>query len=424
MIVAVPGYHPPAQPIFRKPAETHEGVTLRSIRLLLLLAVVGAIAGIAVPNAKALGYEDEPCPPQPQLKVCHPNAEVGKSYSLQISGKGGCTPDSVVYSIVAGSLPPGLSVSSSNALVSGVPTLPGVYQFWLQVADIPQWQGGAFWCQDDKQSQWQFQITVVPGLQIAQRQSRLNAGQLNQAYNMQFTATGGSNLTWSVASGSLPTGLNLDASNGLLSGTPTTLGDYTFQIKASDGSRSDVQTYTMSVVEPLKIAKFTPIAEVGRPVDVTLGATGGRSPYTWTATGVPAGLTFDPTTGKITGTPTAATAATLKVTVTDSLGAATSMTVDLPVFDRLIVTRGGLPAAKAGAVYSHRLLTIGGARPFRWTALKGLPAGIKLNARTGRLYGTAKKPGTYRFRVQVADTLGAHASLGFVLKVTGATVRR
>lgn len=396
---------------------------MRSIRLLLLLAVVAAVAGIAVPNAKALGYEDAPCPPQPQLKVCKPDAEVGKPYSLQIQGKGGCTPDSVVYSIVGGSLPPGLSVSSSNALVSGVPTQPGVYQFWLQVADIPQWKGGAFWCQDDKESQWQFQITVNQGLQIQQRQPLLTGGQINQAYNLQFTVSGASSVSWSVASGSLPAGLNLNPSTGMLSGTPTATGEYHFQIKASDGSRSDVQTYTLNVVEPLRIAKVTPVAEVSRPFDLSLTATGGKAPYTWSATGLPAGLTLDATTGKITGTPSDPTAGSVKVTVTDSLGIANTLTVDLPVFERLTVKRGALRAPKAGRRYSARLLTIGGARPFRWTVSRGLPSGIKLNARTGRLSGVAKKAGTYRFRVQVTDVLGARASLGFVLKVTGGGVR-
>ncbi len=397
---------------------------MRSIRILLVLVAVGAIAGIAVPKAKALGYEDEPCPPQPQLKVCHPDAEVGKAYSLQIQGKGGCTPDSVVYSIVGGSLPPGLSVSSSNAQVSGTPTQPGVYQFWLQIADIPQWQGGAFWCQDDKQSQWQFQITVVQGLQIQQRQSALTAGQLNQAYNLQFTSNGGSNLTWSVSSGTLPAGLSLNSSTGLLSGTPTAVGDYNFQIKVSDGSRSDVQTYALSVVEPLRVAKATPVAEVGQPFNLALSATGGRAPYTWSATGLPAGLTLDTTTGKITGTPTAATAGSVSVTVTDSLGAATSVNVSLAVADRLALQKGALPAARTGALYSRRLFTIGGAKPLMWSVLSGLPSGIRLNAKTGRLYGVAKKAGTYRFRVTVRDSLGVSSSQRLTLKVTGKSARK
>jgi hypothetical protein len=317
-----------------------------------------------------------------------------------------------------------MSVNSGNGHVSGVPTQPGTYQFWLQVSDIPQWQGGAFWCQDDKQSQWQFQITVLAGLQIQQRQSTLAAAQLNQAYNLQFTASGGSTVTWSVASGSLPAGLSLNSSTGLLSGTPTATGEYHFQIKASDGPRSDVQTYTLSVVEPLRIGKATGVAEVGRPFELALTATGGKAPYTWSATGLPDGLTLDVATGKISGTPTAATAGSVKVTVTDSVGATNTLTVDLPVVDRLTIKRGALRTARVGTIYSFRLTIVGGARPFRWSAAAGLPPGITLNARTGRLYGVARKAGTYRFRVQVTDALGASSSVSFTLKVVGGGARR
>jgi Putative Ig domain len=399
---------------------------MRSIRILLVLVVVGAIAGIAVPKAKALGYEDEPCPPQPQLKVCHPDAEVGKSYSLQIVGKGGCTPDSVVYEIVGGSLPPGLSVSSSNALVSGIPTQAGVYQFWLQVSDIPQWEGGAFWCQDAKQSQWQFQITVVGGLSIVQRQSTLTPGQVTKPYSLQLSATGGSNLTWSVASGALPAGLSLNPSTGLLSGTPTAAGDSQFQVKVTDGNRSDVQTYNLSIVEPLALAKpAAPAAEVGLPFQLQLNATGGKGPYTWSATGLPDGFTLDPATGVISGTPSAVSTAPVKVTVTDALGLTTTVDVNLSVSAKLALTKTSFLPAKVGVRYSARFVTIGGAGPFQWTLVSGsLPRGIKLDPSRGRLYGTARRAGTYRFRVQVTDKLGVRSSLGFVLKVTGKSARR
>ncbi len=54
----------------------------------------------------------------------------------------------------------------------------------------------------------------------------------------------------------------------------------------------------------------------------TLAATGGTAPYSWTATGLPAGLTLDPATGALSGTPkTAAGAVTIDVTVTDATGA-------------------------------------------------------------------------------------------------------
>lgn len=401
---------------------------MRSIRLLLLLVVVGAIAGIAVPKAKALGYEDEPCPPQPQLKVCHPDAEVGKNYSLQIVGKGGCTPDSVVYGVVGGSLPPGLSVSSSNALVSGVPTQPGIYQFYLQVSDIPQWQGGASWCQDDKQSQWQFQITVVQGLQIQQRQSALTPAQVSTPYNMQLTTNGGSGLTWSVNSGALPAGLNLNASTGLISGTPTQTQDSSFQIKVTDGSHSDSQTYSLSVVQPLKITQppaLASAAEVGLAYHLALQGTGGKGAYTWTAQGLPAGLTLDAASGAISGTPTAAGVAPVKVTVTDTLGLTTTLSLNLAVQSKLALQKSILPLAKARARYSATLAKIGGVRPLKWSVIGlRLPTGIRLNARTGVLSGIPVRPGNYRFRVQVTDALGARSSVSYTLKVVQGAARR
>jgi hypothetical protein len=403
------------------------------MRILLLLAVVGAIAGIAVPNAKALGFEDAPCPPQPQLKVCQPQAEVGKFIEYAITGKGGCAPDSVTYSVIDGALPPGMSVNPGNGHVSGVPTQSGIYTFWLQIKDILAWEGGIFWCTTPdsscncaRSSQWQFQIQVVQGVQIQQRQSTLPGAQVNQAYNMQFTANT-TGLNWTVASGGLPAGLNLNSTTGLLSGTPTTVGEYHFQVKAAtaDGNRSDTQSYTLFVVEPLRIGNATRAqAEVGRPFERVLVATGGRGPYTWSATGLPAGLTFDAATATISGTPTTASDTSVKITVVDSIGTTTTQDLDLEVAERLSIKRGALPAAKVGSLYSFRLLTVGGVGPFRWSAATGLPTGVKLYGRTGRLYGYARKAGAYRFRVLVTDALGASSVRLFLLKVTAGTARR
>src|SRR5918911_1895931 len=145
---------------------------MRVLRILLLVVLVSAIAGVVASKAGALGFEDEPCPltdpVDHQLKVCHPAAEGGKFYDLKIKGKGGCTPDFVRYDVVGGTLPPGLKVEPSTGEVSGIPRQGGVFKFWLQISDLPQ-----SWCSDSKQSQWQFQITVLGGLQIAQRQSTL-----------------------------------------------------------------------------------------------------------------------------------------------------------------------------------------------------------------------------------------------------------
>jgi hypothetical protein len=401
---------------------------MRAIRILLLLVLASAIAGVVVSDASALGFEDNPCPPidpdNPQLKVC-PDAEVGKPYSLQVLGNGGCTPDSVTYDVTSGSAPPGVSVSSS-ALISGTPTQGGRYKFYISVHDIPAEEGGASWCTDDTESSREFAINVVQGLQIVQRQNTLTPAQVSAPYSLQFTATGGTP-TWSVSSGALPAGLTLDRSSGLLSGTPTTAGEYPFKITAISGSHSDTQTYQLTVVEALRVANpAAPGAEVGFSFRLSLNATGGRAPYKWSATGLPAGLTLYPFSGEISGTPTAPASALAKVTVTDALGLTSTADVNLSVAARLAITKGALVPAKVGVLYSARLVRSGGVAPFKWSVVVGtkLPLGLRLNAKTGRLYGVARRAGTYRFLVEVTDALGARSAVRLVVKVTGKGARR
>jgi hypothetical protein len=394
---------------------------MRFLRILLLVVLASAIAGVVASSAGALGFEDEPCPltdpVDHQLKVCHPDAELGKPYSLQIVGKGGCTPTFVRYDVIAGTLPPGLTVEPSTALVSGTPTQAGVFKFYLQVSDLPQ-----SWCTDNKQSQWQFQIKVLQGLQIVQRQSTLTPGQVGQAYNMQFTASGATPTSWSVSSGSLPAGLTLNSSNGLLSGTPTATGDFTFKISASDGTQSDAQTYAMSVVEPLKItAPAAAPAEVNQPFNLALTASGGKQAYAWSlANGstLPAGLTLDTATGTISGTPTTAGASAATVTLTDSLGLTSTVNLNFAVVQQVTVVKSPLRTAKVGRKYRARLLSQGGVPPKRWAVIRGrLPKGIRLNAATGALTGTPTAAGKKRFTIRVTDKLGALSQATYVLKV-------
>ena len=75
-------------------------------------------------------------------------------------------------------------------------------------------------------------------------------GEVGVSYSDQLTVTGGTSpFTWSVSSGSLPPGLTLDGSTGLLSGTPTTAGSYAFTVKVTDSSGlSNTEPVTMTVI--------------------------------------------------------------------------------------------------------------------------------------------------------------------------------
>jgi large repetitive protein len=383
---------------------------MRFTRTLIFFALV---ALVVTPVALALRFTDE--------SYNTPIGLTGQSYSHTFQGAGGCGPAlPYQYRVLAGGLPPGLSLSKAGT-ISGVPTQGGEWSFWIELSD--QNPPEASWCAPTT-AQREFSIKILQGLNIQQNALSPKATVLNAPYSFQLTAAGGGSQSWSVQSGSLPPGMAL-SSSGLLSGTPTAEGDFTFVVKVSDGTRSDLETYTLSVAPRLEIGKLVvPGAEIGRAFTLTPKVTGGRPAYSWSVTGdqpLPAGLTFDAATGELSGQPTVAGSYLLKITVQDQLGFTDTLDVPLKVAAKLAAVKKALPTAKVGTPYSGSFTVRGGVGPYKWLVLGGkpgiLPPGLVLNAKTGKLSGTPRKAGIYRLRVQVKDKLGAVSSVPYVIKV-------
>jgi hypothetical protein len=384
---------------------------MRFTRILLLVSL---LALVITPIALALRFTDESYNP--------PIGETGKTYSWSFTGAGGCGP-ALPYQFTAinGGPPPGLTLDRSG-LVHGIPTSAGTYSFWVELSD--ENPPSQTWCRPNT-AQREFTIKIIQGLLINERQPVLGEATVNQAYNKQLTTTGagGATLTWSISSGALPNGLSINSGNGLISGTPTQTGDWTFKVKVTDGTRNDVQTYSLAIADPLKIT--SPAKATGLPntaFTLQLTASGGRTPYKWSAEGLPTGLALDQNTGAITGTSATPGSYVVKTTVTDAFGAQQAAQVTIQLGAKLAVVRSGpLPTLKVGKKYTARLTATGGIAPRTWTIIGGLPGtlppGIKFNTRTGVFSGIPKKAGTWRLRMQVSDATGAHAAIGILLKV-------
>ena len=398
-------------------------------RFALVTALVALLAAlVAMPGSAASFNDSEPCPADGPLLVC-PTAQVGQPYTLQLQAKAGC--DLYRWEIPNGSLPKGLTMSSSG-LITGTPQGAGQTKPWMTVHDLTASEGGYIWCGGDNKSERQFVFNVSPGLSI-QNQS-VPGGTIGQPYSQQLTAlsvaslnpVSGSpaNATWSIQSGSLPAGVNLSPT-GLLSGTPTAEGSYTFVVKAQAGNTTDTETETLTVrqrmvvTSPFAAGQPTPKLEVGVPFTAAQTATGGSGSFSWTlASGtLPTGLALNPD-GSISGTPTAPGRFTFAVKVADTEGRTQTLNATLVVAPELSISTVTLKPAKVGRAYRQKIAKIGGVAPVEWKLLRGkLPAGVKLAKKLGLLLGKPTKAGKYRIAVQARDALDVTASTNLTIVV-------
>ena len=243
----------------------------------------------------------------------------------------------------------------------------------------------------------------------------------------------GAAYSYTVASGKLPDGLTLAGSTGLISGTPTATGSFTFTIQSTDANHATATaTYTITIAAASQGLTITtqnlPSGALGIPYSATVTATGGTPPLQWTALGLPQGLSITPGNGAntitISGTPTAAAqGAVVTISVTDATNTTTSKTFPVTITAPLTITTTSLPSGTVGAPYTVTLTAIGGIPPYRWL-VSGLPNGLSFTANAD---GTATITGTPTTAVQNqtvgiivldARNTGANQSLQITITVS------
>jgi hypothetical protein len=381
---------------------------------------VAAAALVFTSVAFALRFTDESYFP--------PVGTVGAPYSFSFGGAGGCGPAlPYQYSIISGSVPPGLSLARSG-LVSGTPAQAGTWSFWVNLSD--QDPPSADWCRPSS-AQREFSIQIngsggtppppppTPALSITT--ASLPTADVGSSYTFTLAASGGSNTkSWTIAAGSLPSGVSL-TSGGVLSGTPNAPGTATFTVKVASGTAAAQKEFSLEVAPALQIdATASQIAEVGVPLALELHATGGKAPYRWQLTqgALPTHTGFigdqgNGSTSTIKGVPADAGDFALTFTVTDVRGKTTTHTITLNVADKLRLATVRKPLI-GHVAKRYRAIGVaqGGVGARSWSISGGvLPAGLKLDAKTGVISGKPLRRGRSVLYLVTTDELGAARSL-------------
>jgi hypothetical protein len=163
----------------------------------------------------------------------------------------------------------------------------------------------------------------------------LPTGEVGIAYSDTLVAVGGSlPYTWSLNSGSLPSGLSL-ATNGNITGTPTLAGSSSFVLRVTDGLGNTItKSCSMTVAPAVSITTVCPLDD-GTEDEAYLEvvtATGGMLPYTWTisAGALPDGLSMA-ADGTISGTPTTVQVGSFTLHVEDALGSVATLSCQITI---------------------------------------------------------------------------------------------
>jgi len=243
------------------------------------------------------------------------------------------------------------------------------------------------------------------------------------AYTTRVLVAGGSApYAFNLSYGNLPAGLALDTKNGVISGTPSGSGSYTFAIGVTDSaSNYSEQEYTINLVAPLVITTASlNRTVVGTSYPVSITATGGAAPLSFAITSgsLPAGLTLS-AAGVFTGIPTATGNYPITVTVTDSSGRSTGADFILGVDAPLVIGTARLNDARQTVAYSFTPAASGGYGALTWSLFNGtLPAGLSFDPATGTISGTATEAVTRIVTLMVTDSIGRSYFQNYPLNVS------
>jgi hypothetical protein len=329
--------------------------------------------------------------PPVTVKCLGADAQAGTPYAGSLPAAGG-TGQYTFGATKPDSFPPGLTLERATGKVAGTPAAPSSFAFTVAVDDRNGLAGGP--------GTAACTLTVAPP---SSTPLSLSCGSPQATKNVLYTSTvsaagGLAPYRYSIA-GPLPPGLTFDPVTGILSGTPSQDGSFSFTLQVQDSAGAVATAGCgITVGRAFTLSCPRPAGYAGLTYGSNIGVAGGMGPFSIIATGMPTGIALD--AASLAGAPAVAGAYSIAVRVADgATGAWDTALCPLQIYTQPSL---GCPAASG---LPASLTASGGAG--RYSFAGTLPAGWTLDPRSGVLAAAAPTPGLSNFTATVTDDAGS-----------------
>ncbi|HML77906.1 putative Ig domain-containing protein, partial [Geobacter sulfurreducens] len=347
-------------------------------------------------------------------KPANQSSTLNNGVSLQIQATDQNCGDSLIYS--ASDLPSGLAINSGSGLISGTATVAGTYNVVVTVADGMTTSSTTFSWTVNSQVVNEPPVIISSPILIAEKE---------KAYRYDVNAVDPNNDALTYRLVQRPSRMTINSSTGLISWTPEDSGSYAVTVEVADAKGlKATQSYTLRVRSSNSAPTVTNPGNQStweeKPVNLQIKASDSNGDKIfYSATGLPAGLSIDESTGLISGTVAAGAAVgspySVSVTVTDTLKSnRTSFNWTVRAAGSNTPPAMSNPGSQTGTENTAIRLQIsasdadGDLLSFSAT---GLPAGLGINAGTGLISGTisvgAAAAGPYTVTVTASDGIAS-----------------
>jgi Putative Ig domain len=318
------------------------------------------------------------------------------------------TADNSPASFSASGLPAGLAINSATGLISGSPTTAGTDNVILGATNTAGVGN----------------ITLVLTVNLAA--PVINGPNTVDTYkNVPFTfVISAKNSPTSFTATGYPSTLTFDSNTGTFSGTPNVTGNYSVALTATNGTGTGSATLTLNVtVQPVPVISSPTTSSVTAGDAFSYAIIASHSPASFTATGLPAGLTINTSSGVISGTPTAPGTFTVHLGALNGGGTGTAiMTLTVALEVAPVIDSSTSAVGAPNSPFSYAIAATNSPTSF---GAVGLPAGLTVNTSTGLISGTPSAASSSSVTISATNSAGtgsALLNLAITLPVTAPTI--